>query len=411
VPQLQPFRGLRYDPAAVADADDVICPPYDVISPAERATLARHPANAVHLELPESYERAAALFAAWQRDGTLRRDDRPMVYVYEARYGAAGDPASGRVRGFLCRLPLEEPAPASGVRPHEHTMFAPREDRFALLSAVRANLSPVVLLYGAPPSAYVDGKFDSLTAVAPVTDALDQAGVRHLLWAADPKVTPAAAELLEAASRVPLTIADGHHRYATALRYCTEVGGLGADHVMALLIDARSGGLSVRATHRLVRGADGGAVLGAASQLFTVEHVATADRVAAETTPGVIGLWTRQGGGRLRPRADRLVPLLPESASAALRALDVTTLNTAYPTLFGATAAELTAADRIAYTQDAQAAIAMVEAGAADVAFLLASTPVSAVLDVAARGEVMPPKSTYFYPKPATGLVFNVLDA
>jgi len=243
----------------------------------------------------------------------------------------------------------------------------------------------------------------------PVVDATDDGGVRHLLWVADPAATPAAAELLRGASAGPLTIADGHHRYATALRYCAEVGGPGADQVLALLIEAKSGGLEVHPTHRLVGNVGAHDVLDAAGRLFEVEPVATGRELAIGAESGVIGMWTRQGGGRLRSRPDRIGPLLP--TSMALRSLDVTVLNFAYPTLLGATAAELTAADRIAYPHDADEAVAAVESGLADVCFLLAPPPISAVLEVAAEGEVMPAKSTYFYPKPATGLVFNLIEA
>jgi uncharacterized protein (DUF1015 family) len=410
VPDLRPLRGLRYDRIAVSDVAAVICPPYDVISPAERQVLAaRHPANAVHVELPESYDGAARLFAAWQADGTLRRDEQSRIYVYEQRYASA-DGSHARARGFICRLQLADLVSGGEVRAHEHTMAGPKEDRYQLLRAVRANLSPVVLLYQAESGINVEQVLDVLGSGNPDIDAVDDAGVRHLVWPVDPALS-GASDLLRAVSGVPLTIADGHHRYQTALRYRAEVGGPGAEFVLALLVEARTGGLSVLATHRLIRGVDGGHVLAAAGELFELEPVATAGELTTDLPRGVIGMWSRQGGGRMRPRADRIDPLLPDSASPALRALDVTILNSVYSSLLGADTDQLTAADRIAYTKDAGDAIAAVEAGSADVAFLLAPTPIPAVLDVAAAGEVMPPKSTYFYPKPATGLVFNVLDA
>jgi uncharacterized protein (DUF1015 family) len=410
VPDLRPLRGLRYDRVAVPDVAAVICPPYDVISPADRKILAaRHPANAVHVELPESYDEAARIFAAWQAEGTLRRDEHPLLYVYEQRYTHA-DGSAMRARGFICRLGLTELVGGGDVRAHEHTMAGPKEDRYQLLRAVRANLSPVVLLYEAPAGVDVERLLDELGSGVPDIDAVDDAGVRHLVWPADPALS-GASDLLRSVSSVPLTIADGHHRYQTALRYGAEVGGPGAEYVLALLADARTGGLSVLATHRLIRDVDAARVLAAAGELFEIEPVATGDELLAEGPRGVIGVWSRQGGGRMRPRPNRVEPLLPDSASPALRALDVTVLNSVYSSLLGADTDQLTAGDRIAYTKDAGDAIAAVEAGAADVAFLLAPTPIPAVLEVAAAGEVMPPKSTYFYPKPATGLVFNVLDA
>src|SRR6478735_5330424 len=133
VPVLSPFRGLRYAAPAVTDFSAVICPPYDVISSAQRAALAgRSPVNAVHLELPASYDDAGRLFAEWQANGTLRRDEREMLYVYEQTY-RLGDGPERTARGFMCRLRLEPTGPGSSVHAHEHTMSAPKEDRFRLM--------------------------------------------------------------------------------------------------------------------------------------------------------------------------------------------------------------------------------------------------------------------------------------
>jgi uncharacterized protein (DUF1015 family) len=399
VPMLRPFRGLRYAAPAVTDYSAVICPPYDVITPSERERLAaRSPRNAVHLELPTTYDEAGRLFATWQRDGTLRRDDREQVYVYEQRY-RLGDGQELTARGFMCRLQLEPTEPGSSVRAHEHTMSAPKEDRFQLMSAVRANLSPVILLYESAADLPAANLLAQLTAPPPAEVAVDDAGVEHRLWAVDAATTPAATLLAEV-SAMPLTIADGHHRYATALRYCAEVGGPGADQVLALLFEAHTGGLSVLATHRLIQAPDID-VLGNAANLFEVTPVVEATD-ALPGAPGEIGVSTRAGAGRLRSTAS------PDDLSP-VRGLDVSVLAEALPALVGAGIDQLTASNRIAYTQDPAAAIAGVQNGRADVAFLLAPTPVKAVIEVAAAGEVMPPKSTFFYPKAATGLVFNPL--
>jgi uncharacterized protein (DUF1015 family) len=386
----------------VADYSAVICPPYDVISTADRAVLvARHPANAVHVELPASYDDAHRLFEAWQADGTLRRDDRALIYVYEQRYRLA-DGRLRTARGFLCRLRLEPTGPGSDVRAHEHTMSAPKEDRFRLLSAVRANLSPVILLYRAGPDLPAGELLTALTVAAPDVEAVDDAGVSHRLWLVDPAISAPAATLLAGVARLPLTIADGHHRYQTALRFCAEVGGAGADEVLVLLFEASSGGLSVLATHRLVR-ATAGNVLEQAAALFDVTTGLGAV-AAVPTEPGEIGEWTKTGGARLRRR--QRAP-----AQSPVSELDVSVLADALPRLVGADVDGLTAAGRITYTQDAGAAVAAVDAGEADAAFLLAPTPISSVIEIAAAGDVMPPKSTFFFPKAATGLVFNPLAA
>jgi uncharacterized protein (DUF1015 family) len=389
---------LRYTPAAVPDLAAVLCPPYDVISTDERRGLIeRDPYNAVRLELPDSYDDATALLASWQDAGVLARDERPLVYIYEQRY-VVGD--SERVaRSFFCRLRLEPYGPGSGVRPHEHTLAAPKKDRFHLLEATRVNLSPVLLLYDdARGGAASASLLDELTGAPPTASAAGPGGVGQRLWAIDPEAVPAANELLELAGRAPLTIADGHHRYETALRYRATSGAPpDADHVLALLYDAHSGGLALRPWHRVV--ADSlaarwfaGRVVRDAQDL--VDQMKLAE---SETTPGIFGVWTRDGGMLLKIAPDRS------------QELDVDILSSTLPQMIGATTDELNANGRLTYTSDAWQAIAAVDSGAAEVCFLVRPTPVESVLQVASAGGFMPPKSTFFHPKAATGLVFNPL--
>jgi len=418
VPQLRPFDGLRYDPALVPDLAAVLCPPYDVISVAEReALVARDPHNAVALELPDSYDAATALLAQWQRDGVVRRDERDLLYVYEQRYtvgepgvvGSAGAVGERVARSFFCRLRLEPYGPGSGIRPHERTLAAPKEDRFRLLEATRVNLSPVLLLYddgarGATSSALLDGVMSTPHVVA----AAGPDGVGQKLWAIDPAQSPSAAELLELAGRGPLTIADGHHRYETALRYrdgADLAATPGADYVLALLYDAHSGGLALRPWHRVIAGPmDTTDLLAAAAGSYTVEpvddYVTLIDRMRLDdpqTPAGLLGVWTRKGGALLTVN------------NATTADLDVDVLSSTLPQMIGASTDELNATGRLTYVSDANAAIGAVESSQADVCFLVRPTPVESVLSVAANGGFMPPKSTFFYPKAATGLVFNPL--
>jgi uncharacterized protein (DUF1015 family) len=376
----------------------VLCPPYDVISVDERrALIDRDPHNAVRLELPDSYEGATSLLTEWQDAGVLARDERPLIYVYEQRY-TVGD-GERVARSFFCRLRLEPYGPGSGVRPHEHTLAAPKEDRFRLLEATRVNLSPVLLLYddaaGGSASAHL---LDALTGAPPSASAAGPGGVGQRLWAIDPATTPAAVELLDLAGRAPLTIADGHHRYETALRYRDTSGTPAeADHVLALLYDAHSGGLSLRPWHRVVAGpveqkSSTGRRVRDAHDLLDQMRLAEAG-----ATRGIFGVWTRAGG--------MLVTIVPDGSEE----LDVDILSSTLPQMIGATTDELNASGRLTYTSDAREAIAAVESGAAEVCFLVRSTPVESVLQVAAAGGFMPPKSTFFHPKAATGLVFNPL--
>jgi uncharacterized protein (DUF1015 family) len=390
---------LRYDPARVPDAGAVLCPPYDVISADERASLvARDEHNAVRLELPDSYTAAAALLAGWQEAGVLRRDERPLIYLYEQRY-SMGD--QERVaRSFFCRLRLEAYGPGSGVQPHEHTLSGPKEDRFRLLAATRVNLSPVLFLYNDGRGGAASSELMDALTVAPLTlSAAGPGGVDQKLWAIDPETSPAATALLELAGRNPLTIADGHHRYETALRYRDTPGApRDADHVLALLYDAHSGGLSLRPWHRVISGplnwtSFAGREVRDADDLLEQMRLAETD-----ASPGVFGLWTREGG--------KLLKIDPGQSGE----LDVDILSSTLPQMIGATTDELNASGRLTYTSDARQAIAAVDSGEAEVAFLLRPTPVESVLSVASAGGFMPPKSTFFHPKAATGLVFNVLD-
>jgi uncharacterized protein (DUF1015 family) len=274
-----------------------------------------------------------------------------------------------------------------------------------------------------------DGRtvLDAVTARPADVDLTDDDGVRHRLWAvsADGEDADIVAPLLAAAAHGPVTIADGHHRYETALRYrderrmsrsCEEDPAF--DYILTLLIDAATEPLTVLPTHRIVRGVGDDGVTSLVDRLDTLfdvrRDVGQADLRArfeaaglARGGEGRFGLWTRAGGALLTARRDAFAPFLPEGGEA-LRSLDVTLLGVALERLAGVDG-DAVAAGAIEYTKSAADAIERVEAGldGADAAFLLEPTPVSSVLAVAADGDVMPQKSTYFYPKALTGLVIN----
>ena len=436
MPEIRPFRALRYDGSTIADRGLVLAPPYDVIEPAEHERLlARHPANVVRLDLPRAeagdepddrYRRTARTLAAWRSDGTLHKDPHPSIYVYEQAYLVPGTDVARVQRGYFARLRLEPFGPGSGVLPHERTMAGPREDRYKLLRATGVNTSPVVGLYDDREGASRP-ILDELTARAADLDIFDDDDVRHRLWAipADGKATTKVAPLLAIAAAGPITIADGHHRYETALRYrderrmtrsCEEDPAF--DYLLTLLIDAVGEPLTVLPTHRVVHrlGDDGVTRLfDGLEALFEVRRdVSRADlqqrfEAAATQTGGAgrFGLWTRSEGALLVARRHAFEPYLP-AGGAALRGLDVTLLGVALERLAGLDA-EALAAGAVTYTKSASEAINAVNAGrdGADAAFLLEPTPVASVLAVAADGDVMPQKSTYFYPKALTGLVIN----
>jgi uncharacterized protein (DUF1015 family) len=427
MPRIEPFRALRYDPARVRP-DDVLAPPYDVVTPAQVAALAaRSPFNIARVEscepTPAGYAAAAALLRDWQAAGALVRDDQPAFYAYEQRF--AHDGAVLRRRALFVRLDLA--TGSGGVRPHEATMAGARADRLALLRATRTHVSPIFGL--APDRGGALAATLAAAGTAPAFAATDAAGEQHALWRID---DPAAIAALTAAlADETVTIADGHHRFATALAYLEERGGaaLPADaaerSVLAALVPERDAGLLVLPIHRLVRAGvpvDLAARLGA---LYEIEELA-----AGWDEAGVDALWSRvraQAGGApcfgavgLAGRSLHLLTArnpadvaraLPAHWSAAARALHVLVLNeTILEPLLGLDAAARAAGERIAFSEDAVAAWRAVADGEAQLAFLVNAVRVPEIIAVADAGELLPQKSTFFYPKLGTGLVLNPLD-
>lgn len=449
MPVLRAFRALRYAHAPASDLSAVLCPPYDIISPERHETLlARDPHNAVRLELPQPepdgapetrYRAAARALAAWRSDKVLVKDRVPTITLHEMTF-AAPDGSERRALGLFTRVKLEPFG--DGIRRHERTLTGPKEDRFALLKATGANLSPVVLLHDAD-RARTRALLDALTAGAPDAVATTDDGVRHRVWVAPassgrdaedgagPEVDPAAAaadELLAVVAASPLTIADGHHRYETALRYREERGKNRAcesdpawDYVFALLYHVDDAP-PVLPTHRvLLSGPTGEALLAAFGDLFDVERVADAAAVLARmasapalsdpdaTGTGRIGFVSGGVAAILTARPEAFEPLLDPGASAASRGLDVNRVAAAFERI-GVDVAALAAGDRVRYVKNAAEAVALAVDGGAAASLLLDGPPVSAVTRVAAAGEVMPQKSTYFDPKAPTGLLFGPLE-
>jgi len=421
VPIVSPFRGWRYAPAA-GELADLISPPYDVIGPAQADRLAaRDPHNSVRLDLPQPvpgeaadlrYARAAATLHAWQAEGLLVHDDRPAVYAYEQCWTPRAGAERHSQRGFVARLGLEPFRAGGPVRPHERTLGGPRADRLALLRATEANLSPIIGLYRTVgPAAGV--VLDALMAVPPDTAVVDDGAVEHRLWVVpvdDPARGAAARTLLAGASGGPITIADGHHRYETALLFHGERSQ--AATIMTLLFDLAATHVTTLPTHRLVHGRPAGAaLLDAAARLFRVDRCPSAEalmQAMAQPRPAPrLGVCTGDAAAILTPRPAALAPLLDEHGSQTLRWLDVSVLSVALHELLGL-GEDAAHGGAIGYTSDAAEAVAAVRRGEADTAFLLDPTPVEAVLAVAEAGELMPQKSTYFAPKPATGLVFDM---
>lgn len=420
-----------------------MCPPYDIIPVLLGVALRERDAhNAVRVELPDPepggepatrYRAAARTLAEWRTAGILVKDRQPAVYIHQMTWVTARGRTAGRARGVFVRLKLEQFGPDSGVRAHERTMTGPKEDRYQLLRATGVNLSPVILLRDAAPGA-VTTLLDGLTAGAPDVVATTDDGVSHQLWVcpattdADGVVTGDVGGLLAELGGGPLTIADGHHRYETTLRYQAERGRNRAcesdpawDYAMALLYDV-SEAPPVLPTHRvLVSGPSGAALIEALGDLVDVEPVAHPAALLAimarpeplpaadATGTGRIGLLSGDVAAILRVRTAAIAPLQDAASSSASRGLDVNRLALMLERL-GVDADALAAGGRVVYVKDATEAVAQTTRGDGVATFLLDGPPVTAVTRVAAATEVMPQKSTFFDPKAPTGLVFGPLE-
>ncbi|HUQ44281.1 MAG TPA: DUF1015 domain-containing protein [Candidatus Limnocylindria bacterium] len=446
MPSIRPFRALRYSREQVEDLSKVVAPPYDVVSPeAHRALLARDPRNVVRLDLPdeqagdppdEKYRRAAHTLSAWRSDGTLRRDVRPALYPYEQVFRVPGTDRVETRRGVFARVVLEPFGPSSGIRAHERTLAAPREDRYRLLRATAVNTSPVVGI-GEDRSGTVAEWLRDVAATEPAARLVDDAGVTHRLWVAavgvDETRDATIGAVCERLGASPITLADGHHRYETALRYAEERrrGPVVEDspawnEILMLILEPVEGPLTVLPTHRVLLGCDGSQVasfVDRTTELFEVETGIEREELVAAFDgssevrggEGRFGLWTRHGGAILRARRGAFAPWLPPGGTA-VRRLDVTLASVAIERLAGIDPAAV-AAGRLAFTMSAAEAVRWVDAGVspsggqpASIALLLEPTPAAEIVAVAADGDVMPQKSTYIYPKALTGLVINPLE-
>jgi uncharacterized protein (DUF1015 family) len=398
VPRFQPFPGLRYSPTHILSLDDVVCPPYDVISESDRVALAaRSPSNVVRLEMPtaddgdDPYETAARLLDAWRDGGILRRDHDPAFYGYRMTFRDE----TGRTRvtiGVIGALGLE--APGDGILPHEHTTPKARSDRYALLQATRTNLSPI---WGLSAAA-------GLTALVgnpshPAERTTDSEGVLHELWPITDREQ--VDDITDLVADAPVLIADGHHRFETALAYQAaerdRAGGRDGDHdqVMALVVELAEDQLAVQAIHRLIVGLpDGFDVVAALGRSFDLEPVGPLDET--------IALRMQEAGAAVLVTPDGvwLARASPATVAAAEHDLDSSRLDVArrdWP------------AHELHYQHGWELCAEAVSSGAAQAAVLLRPATVGQIAAISHGGVRMPAKTTFFWPKPRTGLVLREL--
>jgi uncharacterized protein (DUF1015 family) len=418
---LEPLRALRYDASRFPLAE-VVAPPYDVISAADReALLRRNDHNVVRLELPDSAQEAARLLHRWRGEGVLTRDREPALWWHEQRY--TGPDGVDRIRaGFFAAVRLS-PYEEGRVRPHERTHSHAKQERLDLLRATRTNISPIFALYDDP-----DGRpraaLDEAAATPPLMEAADSDGTVHRFWTAEGSEAIAAVQ--EAMTDREILIADGHHRYETALAYRTEqrerdgdpAGDRPYDFVLMYLANLQGEGLVVFPTHRVVmaqREVDPRFL-----SAFTTRELpagtapAEVESELAAIDPGTVAFALWRGPPRqpviAQLRDASAVMMAMPGAPKALRAIDAAVLEAlVLAPLLGLDADQFLTTDQVRYVRGLDAATGLVDSGEASSAFLLRAPTVEGVQAVAAAGRVMPQKSTYFFPKLATGFLLNPL--
>ncbi|MFN2612966.1 MAG: DUF1015 domain-containing protein [Solirubrobacterales bacterium] len=415
--EVLPLTALHYDLKAISSLGDVTAPPYDVITPEMRDDLlGRSPFNVVEIDLPEApngtdrYEYAAQTMESWTLEGILKSDNEPAIWALEQDY-TGPDGRSMTRRGILVKVRLAEYGQGA-IRPHERTQPGPKEDRLRLTRATRHNLSPIFSLHPGTTwdllAADVEGD--------PWAQVTDDDGTVHRIWRIPRQETISA--VVRRLADAELLIADGHHRYETALTYAREVGGDGAhQYVMMALVSLEDPGLTVFATHRLLTGLDPDkqqALRDTALELFEITEVERANLIpGADAPPASFGYMDSH---HMAPRQMTLkdpavLDEVLDGRSPAYRSLDAAALEAiVLRGALGMSQDDIAAKRGIAYQSSLEGALDKLESKEADAAFFLRPTPIGQVRAVAAAGETMPPKSTYFFPKLLTGLVFNPLS-
>jgi uncharacterized protein (DUF1015 family) len=406
--EIKPFRGYRYTADTRRDVSAVVAPPYDQIDAESQDRLhAMSPHNIVRVTYPkdaaDKYRGARAVLDGWLAGGVWRRDDEPAIYPYQQTYTVGGRALTRT--GFVA-LGEVSPYGRGVVRPHERTHAAPKQDRMDLLEATRADTGLLFMLVSDP-----DGELRRATAAAgePLAEARDLLGEQHGLWRTTDRAAIARAQTLMA--RHPVIIADGHHRYETAVAYAERHPG--AAHKLMAFFALEAGGLTILPNHRLVHhvpGFDFDDLMQTAARWFEVTPLA--DPHAAPLDKGTIGVVSGPDAARLRLRPgefDRIA--WPAGTSRAWRELAVSILHEALlRPLLGITDAKLDAKTHVDYTADRAEAVQRARDGSCQAAFLIAPTTPEELQAVVQGGELLPQKSTHFYPKLLDGLVFHVLD-
>ena len=414
---IKEFSALRFTEKA-GDPAELCCPPYDIISAAEKQDfLNKNPYNIIKLELPEpsdaGYLSAKETFEKWLSDGILAVDSKPAIYIYEEKFSVKN--VNYAFKGFVCNVKLAQFSEGV-ILPHEETLSKAKTDRFNLLNSTGCSFSQIYSLYSDGENE-ISPIIEELSSGAPHTSFTDGASVKHSLWIAEK--SDKTAELCAKFADKTLYIADGHHRYETALNYQKYVKENGldvknSDFVMMFLVNMENKGLVVFPTHRIVRGLDnfdGKKLLSDSEKYFTVTKLDKNDAenyldAAYEKGEKAFVYFDKDYYGLKLKDITVMDKLFPEK-SEALRRLDVSVLHSlVLEELLGIDKENMAQQINLTYTRDIKEAQVAVKDGA-NCCFLLNPTRVSEISEVAKAHEKMPQKSTYFYPKLITGLVMN----
>ncbi len=439
--EIAPFRGVTYNPDEIRQYGGfLVAPPYDVLTEAEQAgCLELHPHNILHIDYgprqPNDehkytwHERSAAMLKQWLADGVLTRLDRPAIFHLET---TCRNPYKGGniVRhGFICLLKLEEFSADSQVRPHEKTFSSHKEERLSLMQHTGANLSQVFGFFPDEDRRALERMTAATLGQTPDMDFKDYRGFGHRLWINQDE--DAVRELVEIMKSRRVYIADGHHRYETALNYrrwLKNQGGevpAGADYLMVYLCPMSDPGLVILPTHRLLKSValHPDEMINRLSRYFKVSGKAFTTETESALRDRFLTKLKKQKnslGLYLAGRKAYYVLKLLESARndsalaqepKELAALDTVILsNIIFMEALGLTEADLDNPDIIAYVSNLGKAVELIDQKEANAAFIMNPTSVEDILRVTEKGLIMPRKSTFFYPKVTTGLVMNLID-
>ncbi len=420
--KIEPFRAVIYNQGEIRNLSSVVCPPYDVISPAQQQCYHDlHPYNFIHILLGKNipgedrYRRSSCLLKDWQKDKILLPDRSPAIYFYSQQYSLKGEK---RTRlGFIARLYLEDKNPT--IYTHEHTRLEPKEDRLKLLRAVKANLSPIFVIFPDKKRVINSIYQKYIPERKPFVDIVDTEKVAHKLWRLDsPDILDAIKAKMQEEN---IFIADGHHRYEVACAYRGEMNkklGLpqpdaGFNYILAYFTNTDSSGLTILPIHRLVKFAlkpDINKFISSMKDYFDVEEVKDKVKFFFLMEKGgrgehLMGMYSDKKYRLLRLKNIKILDRMINDKPLEFRSLDVSILN--YIVLKKILGIDLEDKDNLIFSPNTNELIEKVDSDDSYIAFFLNPVKVQQIISVALTGQNMPAKSTYFYPKVLSGLVIN----